>query len=74
MQSCRSHGPGGGSTFGGQDCRGGIVSHVGNTHLGDLTCIHNPHTQRSWNVSDGRHTVGGRHEFFSYGTPESNAE
>lgn len=71
MQSCCSHGPGGGSTYGGQDYQGGTVSHGGSTHQGGLRCNHNLHTQRSWNVSGGMHTVGGCHESSSYGTPES---
>lgn len=73
MQNCCSHGPGGGSTCGGQDCQGGTVSHGGSTHQGGLKYNRNPHTQRFWNVSGGMHTVGGHHEFSSYGTPENIA-
>lgn len=73
MQSCCSHGPGGGSTGGGRDCQGGTVSREGSTHQGGWRCNHNPHTQRSWSVSGGRHTVGEHRESSSYGTPESTA-
>lgn len=73
MQSCCCHAPGGGSTCAGRDWQGGTVSHGGNTHQGGLRCNHNPHTQRSWSVSGGRHTFGEHRESSSYGTPESSA-
>lgn len=73
LQGCCSHWPGAGSTCVVRDCRDDTVSHEGSTHQGDLRCNHSPHTQRSWSVSDGKHTVGGHHESSSYGTPESNA-
>lgn len=71
IQSYCSHGSGVDNTCGGQDYQDDTASHGGSIHQGGLMCNHNPHIQIFWNVSDGRHTVGGHHESSSYETPKN---
>lgn len=73
IQMYCSRGPGGDSTCAGQGFQDDTASHGGSTHQGGLRCNHNPHTQRFWNVSDGRRTVDERRGSSSCETPESIA-
>lgn len=68
MRGCLSHGRGGGSICGGQGSQGGTASRARSIHQGGWRCSHSLHTQRSWNVSVDRRTVGERRESFSCGT------